>query len=196
MISPLPSEPELLRRSAKGDAGAFGMLVTHYQDAIFNLALRMVANREDASDVAQDVFLRAFRKIRAFEGRSSFMTWLYSIAMNESISLRRRKAAGSRKRELQMSVLDGRDADAMYDPPGHAAAPDDGLERAETCRQVEQALAELDENYRSVVVLRDVEGLNYASIGGVLGCSVGTVKSRLHRARLELRLKLGRLLAQ
>ena len=189
MIGPHPNEPELLKRCGRGDADAFGRLVSHYENTVFNVALRMVGNRHDAEDVAQNVFIKAFRKIRSFGGRSSFATWLYSIAVNESISERRRRSAKSRKGAVQMSVLDGNDGDP-YDPPGDGPAPDGRMQAGETHRRIEQAIAELDEEYRGVVVLRDIEGLDYRAIGEVLGCSRGTVKSRLHRARLELRQKL------
>ena len=194
MIEPLPSEAELLKRCAKGDAGAFGKLVNHYENAIFNVVFRMVGNRHDAEDVTQEVFIRAFRKIRTFGGRSSFATWLYSIAANQSISERRRRSAKSRKGSVQMSVLDGNRNGAAYDPPGDGPAPDTKLHASETHRQIEQAIAGLDDDYRTVVVLRDIEELDYNTISDVLGCSRGTVKSRLHRARLELRHKLQGLL--
>ena len=194
MISPLQSEGELLSRCAKGDTGAFGKLVTHYENAIFNLVYRMVGNRHDAENVTQEVFIKAFRKIRTFGGRSSFATWLYSIAANQSISERRRRSAKSRKGSVQMSVLDGNSDGAAYDPPGNGPAPDTKLQATETHRRIEQAIEELDENFRTVVVLRDIEELDYNTISDVLGCSRGTVKSRLHRARLELRQKLQGLL--
>jgi len=194
MVSPLPSEPELLKRCAQGDTEEFGRLVTHYQDAIFNLVFRMIGNREDARDVTQEVFIKAFRRIRSFEGRSSFGTWLYSIAVNQSISERRRRSATSRAGQIQMSLLAGKKTESGYDPPGNGPAPDDKLRADETRQRIEQAIAELADDYRVVVLLRDVDGLDYSSISNVLGCSRGTVKSRLHRARLELRRKLQGLL--
>ena len=196
MLEPLPSESELLERCAKGDAGAFGKLVSHYENAIFNVVFRMIGHREDARDVTQEVFVKAFQKIRSFEGRSSFATWLYSIAVNRSLSERRRLAARSHRSEVQMSALDNNEADSPYDPQGDGPAPDARLSSDETRRQIEQAVAGLDDDHRAVVVLRDIEGLDYASIGKVVGCSKGTVRSRLHRARVELREKLRPLLAQ
>jgi len=189
MISPHPSEPELLRRCVKGDTAAFGTLVNHYQDVVFNLAYRMLGDRDDASDVAQEVFIKAYRNIGAFERRSSLATWLYSIATNESISQRRRAAATSRDGGVAMSALDG-GGDCPFDPPGDAPAPDKPLKDRETRRQIERAIADLDDEHRSVVLLREMEGLDYSSIASVLGCTIGTVKSRLHRARLQLRSSL------
>ena len=194
MVSPLPSEPKVLKRCAEGDAEQFGKLVTHYQDAIFNLVFRMIGNREDARDLTQEVFIKAFRRIKSFEGRSSFGTWLYSIAVNQAISERRRRSAASRGGRIHMSRLDGDETQGRYDPPGNGPAPDERLRADETRQRIEQAIAELADDYRAVVLLREVEGLDYDSIGDVLGCSRGTVKSRLHRARQELRRKLQGLL--
>lgn len=196
MLEPLPNESELLDRCAKGDAGAFGQLVSHYENTIFNVVFRMIGRREDARDVTQEIFVKAFRKIRSFEGRSSFATWLYSIAVNRSLSERRRLAATLRRSEVQMSVFDNGETGSSYDPPGDEPAPDARLRSSETRRQIEQAVAKLDDDHRAVVVLRDIEGLDYESIGKVLGCSKGTVRSRLHRARVELREKLRPLLAR
>ena len=196
MIEPLPSEAELLRRSRRGDAEAFGKLVTHYQDAVYNVVIRMIRNPEDARELTQDVFLRAYRRIASFQGRSSLATWLYSIAVNHSISERRRRAAASRAPEIQMSALGGQDTDSAYDPPAAGPAPADRLNAAETHREIQRVLAELDDDYRSVIVLRDIEGLDYSAISDTLGCSRGTVKSRLHRARLQLRGKLRHLFAE
>jgi len=190
MIEPLPGETEILKRCAKGHTEAFGSLVTHYQDVIFGVVYRMIANHEDARDVTQEVFIKAFKNIASFRARSRFATWLYSIAVNQAISHRRRQTAGSRAGGVQMSALQGRDETNSFQPPAHAAAPDQRLTTAETTRQIENAIASLDEDHRTVVLLRDIEGLDYNSISQALGCSRGTVKSRLHRARLELRRKL------
>jgi RNA polymerase sigma-70 factor, ECF subfamily len=190
MITPLPNEPELLKQCAGGDTGAFGQLVTHYEDVTFNMVYRMVGNREDARDVTQEVFIKAFRRIGSFESRSSFVTWLYSIAFNQSISHRRRMGAKSRAGSVQMSVLDGADDGAKFQPAAGGPAPDGRMLSAETRQEIENAIDKLDDDHRAVVILRDIEGLDYNSIGDVLGCSRGTIKSRLHRARLELRQRL------
>lgn len=186
MLAPHPNEGELLERSRRGDGSAFGALVEHYQDAIYNLALRMTGNREDAGDVAQNVFMNAFRKVNSFEGRASLATWLYKIAVNESMSVHRRSA------RCDSLSLSGEDVDRPTDWPGDGPAPDHCLEQADQMRLVQLALAELDSEHRAVILLRDMEGLDYSAIAEVANCSVGTVKSRLHRARLELREKLRR----
>ena len=195
MISPLPGETELLKRSAEGDADAFGPLARHYQGVIYNLALRMLGNAEDAADVTQEVFVNAFRKVRSFEARSSFATWLYAIGVNQARSHQRRQGVRARAGEVTMSSLEPKREEAAYDPPGDGPAPDERMRAQETRRQVERAIAELDHDHRAVVVLRDIEGLDYRAIAEALRWSVGTVKSRLHRARLELRQKLQGLVA-
>jgi len=195
MIAPLPNEGDLLKRCVKGSTEAFGELVAHYQDAIFNLVYRMIGHREDANDVTQEVFLRAFRKIGTFQGRSRFATWLYSIATNQAISERRKRSAAVRKGRVQMSTLAG-DEGGSYDPPGDDPAPEEQMSAVEVRRQIEQAIDELPDDYRAVVVLRDVEELDYDGIADALNCSRGTVKSRLHRARLQLRRKLEQVLAE
>lgn len=191
MSTPLPGELDLLSRSAKGDADAFGKLVSHYQNDIFNLVCRMIGNKDDAMDITQETFISAYKNIGAFEGRSKFNTWLYSIATNRAISAMRAK--GSRP-SAQMSALEGDDGRSAFEPAAKTNTPVAQLEVTETQLQVQQAISELEEDYKTVVVLRDIQGLDYEEIGEVLNCSIGTVKSRLHRARTELRTKLAKML--
>ncbi len=193
MIAPLPNEAELVKQSARGNADAFGKLVSHYQDTVYNLVYRMMGHREDAMDITQEVFLRAFRNISGFEGRSRFITWLHSIAVNQAISGRRKQSAAGRAGQLQMSAI--ANEESAYDPPGAVCEPGQRLQADDVRRRIEQAIAELPDEYRAVVVLRDIQEMDYESIGEALSCSRGTVKSRLHRARLELRKKLRGLLA-
>jgi RNA polymerase sigma-70 factor, ECF subfamily len=187
MVIPLPNEPELLKRCAKGNTEAFGALVSHYQDAIYNVAYRMLGHREDARDVTQEVFVKAFRKIRSFEARASFSTWLYSIALRQAINHRRHMGAQSRAGSVQMSSLGCDAGEHRFDAADDGPSPDAPLLAVETQRQIEKAIERLSDDYRAAVVLRDVEGLGYERIADILGCSLSTVKSRLHRARLELR---------
>ena len=180
------AEDSLVAKAQRGDALAFGELVTRHQDALFNGICRMVGQREDAEDLAQEVFLKAYRHIARFEGRSSFYTWLYSIAINVVISHRRK--LGSRRRQATFS-LDGGD-DRPFDVADDAATPDVASQHHELGERIEQAIAQLDDEHRNIVVLGDIEGFDYEEIGELLGCPQGTVKSRLHRARLALREQL------
>jgi RNA polymerase sigma-70 factor (ECF subfamily) len=179
-----PSEAELVRRSQRGDAAAFAALATRYQDRVFNLCYRMCHNEADALDMAQTTFLRALQNMGRFGGRACFYTWLFRIAVNVVLTRRR-----SRSRQVTAS-LNG----AGHDMPQAVALPDrrepDGAaacEQRELQERVAWALAQLDQEFRAAVVLKDIEDMDYAAIAEVLNVPVGTVKSRIHRGRLMLR---------
>ncbi|HUS93132.1 MAG TPA: sigma-70 family RNA polymerase sigma factor [Phycisphaerae bacterium] len=182
----------LVDQCRKGDMQAFGSLVAKYQDRIFNMVYRMCGRRADAEELTQEAFLKALERIAQFRGHSQFYTWLFRIAANLTISHRRR---GGRVRfhslggpeEFEQGQADALTA-AMArrrDPGPEAAAM-----AAETNQRVMQALEELDDEFRLVVVLCDMEDMDYAQIADVLAVPVGTVKSRLHRARCMLKEKL------
>jgi RNA polymerase sigma-70 factor (ECF subfamily) len=164
-----------------GSPEAFGQLVRKYQDRLFSTVVQVVGSEEDARDVVQDAFVRAFEALGAFQGQSAFYTWLYRIAMNGAISLRRRKRPTA-------------SVDAMRDccgeePVEHSeeADPANRVERDDMGNQVQAALGRLSDEHRSVLVLREMEEQSYEQIAQVLECPVGTVRSRLFRARMELR---------
>lgn len=171
-----------VRRARAGDAGAFEHLVVRYQRRIFNLALRLLGSRADAEDATQEAFVRAFASLASFRGESRFGTWLYRVAVNACHDLLRR-----RQREHP-----GGTEPAPATPRGAAEAsgPERVAERAEVRLLLERALAELPVEYRAAVVLRDLHDLSYEEIAHVLGVAVGTVKSRIHRGRRWLRLRL------
>jgi len=180
----------LVRRCREGDLRGFEALVAKYQHRLYNAVYRMTGRPEDAEELAQEAFLKALEKLDTFGGRSSFYTWLYRIAVNLTLSQRRR-AARVRFQPLTTGEQDfdrsqaGKLSAEMAGRrnPGPAAA----AESAETARRVSEALERLDDEFRVVVVLRDVEGMDYAQIADVLDVPAGTVKSRLHRARAMLR---------
>ena len=182
---------ELVQRCKSGELSAFETLVLRHQDKIFNLVLRYVGNREDAADITQEVFLKAYRAMGSFAERSSFGTWLYRIAVNTALSFMRKQRSGGHP--ISLSAQNDEGHGQPHEPPDHNQ-PLNELSREETEQAVQQAISSLDEEYRIVVILKDIEGLNYETIAGILGCPKGTVKSRLHRARLILRDKLKRLL--
>lgn len=187
-----PDEAVLLRRSQRGDREAFGQLVIHYQNSLFNAVFRMCGNQDDAADIVQETFLKAFRAIRDFRGRAAFYTWLLQIAMNTTISQRRRDLVRKESKKLSLSPV-GEQASPV-DPADKQPGPDSRAQQAEVGRRITEAIDQLDHEHRIVVVLKDIEGLGYEQIAQVLGCPRGTVKSRLHRARLELRAALGDLI--
>ena len=176
-----------IRLSQEGDREAFGRLVIKYQDGLYNAVYRMTGRREDAADIVQETFLKAYRAIGRFRGGSTVYTWLYQIAVNTVISKRRHDTA---RKESKKIPLSGRDGSAVVDTADRRPGPDVLAQQAELGRRIEQAIAELDEDQRIVVVLKDIEGLDYEQIAQIVGCPRGTVKSRLHRARLRLRERL------
>jgi RNA polymerase sigma-70 factor (ECF subfamily) len=165
-----------------GNTAAFGELVSRYQDRLFNSVLRLTDNAEDARDVVQEAFLHAYQSLHSFKGDALFFTWLYRIAVNTAISMKRKKRVVLR---IQPAG-EGGNAIEPLDPsetnrPGHA------IEMAEEERQVHDALAKLSPEHRSVLVMKDMEGMKYEEMAEILGVPVGTIRSRLHRARLEIR---------
>ena len=174
-----PDDATLIERSRAGEPEAFGELVVRYQDRLYNTLIRVCGDAEEARDVAQEAFVQAFVKLDSFRGNSAFYTWLYRIAQNTAISRRRRRKPTS-------SLDEARDA-AGFEPADPDARPEANLEREEQAIQVRAALATLSEEHRSVLVLREIDGCDYETIGEMLEVPVGTVRSRLHRARMQLK---------
>jgi len=176
--------PGLLERLRAGEPRAFEELVRGYQHRVFGVALRMLGSRAEAEEIAQEVFLRAHRALAEFRGEAKLSTWLYAIASRLCLN---RLASGDRKR-----VRDGEET-LLRLPSGVADAAAE-LERTEIEGALREAIAGLPEERRIVVVLRDLEGLSYEEIGQALDLEPGTVRSRLHRARLDLKAKMERFL--
>ncbi len=176
--------PRFLDRLRAGDAPAFEDLVMTYQHRVFGVALRMLGNRAEAEEVAQEAFVRAHRALGEFRGDAKLSTWLYAITSRLCLN---RLASGERRMARQ-----GEDALLRLSDAG--PRPDAALERRELEAALGRAIADLPEDRRIVVVLRDLEGLSYEEIAQVLELELGTVRSRLHRARAELREKLERFL--
>ncbi len=164
-----------------GQRDAFGELVTRYQARLFNAALRLVQSPDDAADVVQDSFLNAFQSLHTFKGDAEFYTWLYRIAFNTAISLKRKKRPSvSLESQARESGIDP-------DDPSEYVRPGAALERTEDERQLNEAIARLSAEHREVLLMKDIEGLKYEEIADLLAVPIGTIRSRLHRARLELR---------
>jgi len=190
----------LVQRLQAGDMSAFAELVRRYQDRVFNAVWRICGHAEDARDLTQQAFLKAYESIGSFRGRSGFYTWLFRIAVNQALSHRRqarRRAtqsldapAGPEVIGSQAAALAARVQDRSAANPADAAADGELHERVVT------ALRQLDQDFRTVVVLRDIEGFDYAQIAEILGIAPGTVKSRLHRGRMALRAALKPLLGR
>ncbi len=176
----------MIAETLAGRSSAYGEVVRRYQDRLFNSVLRVVDNADDAQDVVQDAFINAFQSLASFKGDSEFFTWLYRIAFNTAVSLRRR-------RRSMVSLETGRDGEMVIDPldPASDAGPGAALERSEEEALLQAALNRLSGEHRIVLVLKDIEGMKYEQIAEVIGVPIGTVRSRIHRARLELRELLG-----
>lgn len=172
---------ELVARARKGDVAAFSALVERYQARVYNLAFRLVSNSDDAAEVTQESFLAAWESLKRFRAESSFYTWLYRLVVNKALTYRR-----SRDMRKEFPVGD-REATVLGTAPDGGAGPARAVEAKERAQVVQAAIAALPEDFRAVVVLKDIEGMEYEEIAEVLDVALGTVKSRLHRGRLLLR---------
>jgi RNA polymerase sigma-70 factor (ECF subfamily) len=186
------AERKLVRKLKARVPGAFETLIELYQTSVFNLVYRMLGNREEAEDLAQEVFITVFKQIDGFRGEASLGTWIYRIASNHCIN--RRKYLARRKHYDKRSLTDFGDREPVGDGrPGIAGEmprPDEMAEGLQMERIIQRAISTLDEDHRLILVLRDVQNLSYEEIGQITGLAAGTVKSRLHRARMALKEKL------
>jgi RNA polymerase sigma-70 factor (ECF subfamily) len=187
---PILDESVLVAQSREGDSDAYGQLVKRYQSKIFRLAQHITQNREDAEDVLQETFLKAYEHLDQFQGNSKFYTWIVRIAVNQALmKLRRRK--NDRSVSLDETIDTGEDT-IVREIAAWDENPEQQLSREEMGGILDTAVESLDAPYRSVFVLRDIEELSTEETAEALGLSVPAVKSRLLRARLQLREKLTR----
>ncbi len=175
------SDLSLVRRVQRGDKGAFDVLVLKYQHKLVKLVTRYVRNPAEAEDIAQEAFIKAYRALPQFRGDSAFYTWLYRIAINTA-----KNAVVSRDRSPVDYNFDRDSIDESYDMQGRLKDEDtpEGLVLSDEIRHtVNAAIEQLPEDLRTAIVLRELEGLSYEQIAGAMGCPVGTVRSRIFRAR-------------
>ncbi len=185
--TPAPGADEevlLVKRARKGDLSAYDELVRRYQERIYATVYHMTANHEDANDLAQEAFIKAYQALRSFKGGSSFYTWVYRIAVNKTINFLKQ-----RRNRVQMS-LDDLDFNAEHDPDLVALVSDKTPRRevnlGELQEKLNAAMQKLSEPHRLVVVLHDVQGLSHEEIAKIMDCNIGTVRSRLFYARQQL----------
>ena len=183
-------ESELIKKSAEGNSDAFETLVSPYMQPIINHAYMMLGDKEDAYDMAQETFVKAFVSLKSFGGQSSFKTWLFKIATNVCLDFLRKKKR--RPNVLSLTVADEDAAAVMCDVVDTKFSPDKIFESNELKDIILKAIGSLDAEYRAAIMLRELEGMDYKSISKILGVSLGTVKSRINRARLQLREKLSK----
>lgn len=180
-------EKELVQRAAEGDRRAFEQLVVQYQKPVYNLALRMSGSEDDAFDLSQEAFLRAWRGLKFFKFESSFSTWLYRLTSNVCIDFLRQK---KRSNVVSLNFLDEDNEQQEFAQPDQTPGPEEQAIRADERDRIAQALNELEPEYRQALTLCAINGLSYIEIAEVLEIPAGTVKSRISRAREKMRLKL------
>ena len=183
-------DSSLVERCRRGDSAAMETLILKYQNRLFNTILRICANPEDAAELTQETFVKVIEGLGRFQGKSSFYTWAFRIAVNLAINhCQRHKRVGFRSLDSEDTTGDEGAAPLLKDFLRNENAPDPAnvAQNKELCEMVGRALMELDETHRTVIVLRDIEGMNYAQIAQVVDVELGTVRSRLSRARGSLK---------
>lgn len=176
------SEKKIIEKVLGGDANAFEELVLKYEKTVYNLALRMVGDRDDASDMTQEAFIKAYGSLSSFRGDSKFSVWIYRITTNVCLDFLRSK---SRKQQVSLTVSDD-DEDAQLDIPDPSSDPEQQLMQKISMQSVEEGLKTLPDKQRQILVMRELGGMSYAEIGAALSLEEGTVKSRIFRARKRL----------
>jgi len=181
-------EKDLLLKARNGDVEAFEMIIEDYQKKVFNIALRMIGNHDDASELAQEVFIRIYKSIKNFKGESSLSTWIYRITTNVCLDeLRKRKNKNVVSLDEDVKHEDGEIKRQVEDT---GPTPDIIAEKNEIRRVVKEAILSLPEDQRTVIILRDIQGFSYDEIAKIMNCPEGTVKSRINRSRQILRDRL------
>ena len=181
-------DAQLIERCQSGDYTAFDELITHYRGKIYAMIFNMTRNEADSWDLAQDVFIKAWKALSKFEGRSAFYTWLYRIAHNVTYDwIRKKKIEGAG--EFNDAILNEADPGALTAPKAYES-PDQNMERAELRDKIKIAINSLSEDHREVILLKEVEGLSYQEIAESIDSSIGTVMSRLYYARKKLQVTL------
>ncbi|MEI6084795.1 MAG: sigma-70 family RNA polymerase sigma factor [Verrucomicrobiota bacterium] len=183
-----PADRDLVAQCQNSDEAAFDTLVRRHQQRAFNVAYQLLRNREDATEVAQDAFVRIYRNIESFRGECEFTTWLHQIVVN--LAHNKHRWWQRRGRALTVSLdapVETADGSMAGQTPTTGGGPDDEAAKAEFIQTLSAKMAALPVQFREVLVLRNVENLSYEEIAGVMKCTVGTVKSRIARARDALR---------
>jgi RNA polymerase sigma-70 factor (ECF subfamily) len=180
------SELDLVKRSQAGDTEAFDALVTQYRARVFGMIYNMVHSEQDAWDLAQDSFLKAWRSIGRFRSQSSFYTWIYRIVMNVTIDWLRKKQVKGGGAEFDDAIQLTQIEPASRTVPKKEALPHQAMERDEIRARIEKAIDQLSPEQRAVILMKEIDEMQYHEIAEALGCSIGTVMSRLFYARKKL----------
>jgi RNA polymerase sigma-70 factor (ECF subfamily) len=180
------SELDLVKQCQAGNTEAFDQLVTRYRTRVFAMIYNMVHNEQDAWDLAQDSFVKAWKSIRRFRGRSSFYTWIYRIVMNVTIDWLRKKQVKGAGTELNDAIQLREIEPASRTVPKADPLPHERMERSEIRARIDNAIAQISPEHRAVILMKEIEEMQYHEIAEALGCSIGTVMSRLFYARKKL----------
>lgn len=181
-------ENKLVNKAVKGDNSAFEMLMEKHMGIIYNIALRMAANQDDAEDMTQEIMIKIFRSLSSFKGNSKFSTWIYRVAVNTCLDELKKK---KNKKHLSLDAeISGDDGEGQLEIKDDSPSPEKLAEQNELRDMVAAAVKLLSDEHRAVIVLRDIRGMSYSEIAEILGCSDGTVKSRISRARAQLKMIL------
>ena len=185
MTAATKTDQDLIDDCLQGRTEAFGELVVRYQNRLYTTLVSLLNSAEDARDVAQEAFVNAFQKLHTFRGQSAFYSWLFRIALNSAVSYQRKQS------RVLVSIDAARETTGLEPVSRHPESdPGFAMDVSERQGLVRAALAELPEEYRTVLVLKEVDDLKYEEIAEIVDCPIGTVRSRIHRARVELRAKL------
>lgn len=184
----MSAEAEIIRSALEGDATAFDRLIRGHQDRLYRAMVQVIGSAEDAEDIVQEAFVRAFLKLHTFQQNCQFFTWLYRIAFNLVVCQYRKRRA-----ELSVEVI--RELGG-FEPVDTGAPPDARLLRDEDIAFVQEALRKLSDDHRAILVLREIEDCSYEQISTILEVSIGTVRSRLSRARTQLRIAMEQMRAE
>ena len=177
---------DLVKQAQAGDTGAFDQLVSRYRNRVFGMIYNMVHNEQDAWDLAQDSFLKAWKSIARFRGQSSFYTWIYRIVMNVTIDWLRKKQVRGEGAEFDDAIQLKEIDPASRTVPHADALPHERMEHKEIRTRIDAAITQLSPEHRAVILMKEIEDMQYHEIAESLGCSIGTVMSRLFYARKKL----------
>ncbi|EOC99854.1 RNA polymerase sigma factor [Caldisalinibacter kiritimatiensis] len=177
-------EYKLIKKCKKGDINAFQELIKKYDKTAYNIALKMLKNPEDAMDMSQEALIKIYKSIKTFNYKASFSTWLYRIVVNTCLDFLRKKKEKVYSLDNPIKVEDNEINREVKD---ESNTPENILDKQITKELIHQCINELDDIYKTVIILRDIQGFSYEEIGNILDCSLGTVKSRISRARKKLK---------
>jgi len=180
----IDKERRLIKKCVKGNIEAFEELIAKYEKTAYNIAFKMLRNQDDAMDVSQEAFIKVFKSIKTFNFESSFSTWLYRIVTNTCLDFLRKNNNNVYSIDSPINTEEG---EIQRDIPDTVNTPEEMLEKQLTKELVQNSINKLDDNHKAVIILRDIEGFSYEEISQILGCSLGTVKSRISRARNNLK---------